>query len=248
MGYRRGSATSSTDESSELVNMLALDLFCGGGGATIGLQQAGFKVVGIDIKLHKHYPATQIVGDIHNLPVDLMDFDFVWASPPCQYHSKATRAWGHKWKEHPDLIPITREVLKGHPFSVIENVPGCSLRPDVRLTGPSVGLFRLERLRIFECSFFIMHPPAPRLEKWKWEQGIAGTITKSMSSNSHYRPREENGLPGRIPNWEAKEIMGIPAHYQMTNDEIGEAVAPPMAYLIAKEAMRQIKELSPTHE
>lgn len=28
----------------------ALDLYCGGGGATIGLMQAGFEVTGIDIK------------------------------------------------------------------------------------------------------------------------------------------------------------------------------------------------------
>ena len=242
MGYRRGSSPSAANAKGELVNMLALDIFCGGGGATIGLQQAGFEVIGIDIKRQKNYPATLIVGDIHNLPVDPMDFPFVWASPPCQHHSKATRVWGDKYKDHPDLVLITREILKGHPFSVIENVPGCPLRPDVRLTGPSVGLFRLERLRIFECSFFMMHPPAPQLERWRWEQGIAGTITKSMSSNSHYKRREEIGLPGRIPNWEAKEIMGIPDGYRMTNDQIGEAVPPPMAYSIAREAMRQIKE------
>ena len=51
-----------------------------------------------------------------------------------------------------------------------------------------------------------------------------------------------NMLPGRIPNSEAKEIMGIPDCYRMTNDQIGEAVPPPMAYIIAREAMRQIKE------
>ena len=32
--------------------MNALDLFCGGGGACIGLQQAGFTVTGIDINPH----------------------------------------------------------------------------------------------------------------------------------------------------------------------------------------------------
>ena len=39
---------------------LALDLFCGGGGACIGMQQAGFEVVGIDIKPH-----TKLSGTLH---------------------------------------------------------------------------------------------------------------------------------------------------------------------------------------
>ena len=37
--------------------LVALDLFCGGGGAALGILEAGFdRVVGIDIKRHKHYP------------------------------------------------------------------------------------------------------------------------------------------------------------------------------------------------
>ena len=66
---------------------LALDLFCGGGGACIGMQQAGFEVVGIDIKPHKNYPGHFIQADIHDLPLLIKDFDFVWSSPPCQKFS-----------------------------------------------------------------------------------------------------------------------------------------------------------------
>ena len=143
-------------------------------------------------------------------------------------------------KRHPNLIPIIREYLKDHPFSVIENVVGAPIRPDVVLMGSSVGLFRLDRRRHFELSFLCMHPPPKKLPRWKWEKGIAGTITKSMCSSSHFYRRKENGLPGRIPNWEAKEIMGIPPEYEMTLSEIGEAVAPPMAEYIAKEALRQM--------
>ena len=34
----------------------ALDLFCGAGGASVGLYQAGFEVYGIDIEPQLNYP------------------------------------------------------------------------------------------------------------------------------------------------------------------------------------------------
>ena len=219
----------------------ALDIFCGAGGASIGLRWAGFDtIVGIDICPQKNYPFDFIQGDIHNLPVDVMDFDFVFASPPCQAFSFAGKFRPNNWQRHPDLIPITRKVLKGHPYSVIENVPGAPLRYNVVLTGKSVGLERLERRRHFETSFCMFYPKPERLERWKWTQGIAGTITKSMCSSSHFYNRKANGLPGRLPNHVAKGIMGIPVIYPMTNAEIGEAVPPAYAEFIAKEARRQI--------
>ena len=173
---------------------LALDLFSGGGGACIGMQWAGFEVVGVDIK------------------------------------------------PHPNLIPLTREILGKHPYTCIENVVGSPVRPDVVLTGMSVGLWRLERRRRFETTFIVMHPPPQRLERWKWEKGIAGTITTSMCASSHFYNRKANGLTGRIPNWEAKEIMGIPQEQEMTNAEIGESVPPAYSEFIAREALRQMRQ------
>ena len=40
---------------------LALDFFCGGGGACIGMQSAGFEVVGIDIKPRPNYPGEHFI-------------------------------------------------------------------------------------------------------------------------------------------------------------------------------------------
>ena len=83
---------------------LALDLFCGGGGACIGMQQAGFEVVGIDIKPHKNYPGHFIQADIHDLPVSIDDFDLIWASPPCQLWSNSGNRWGVSQKQHHPTI------------------------------------------------------------------------------------------------------------------------------------------------
>ena len=71
---------------------LAVDLFCGGGGACIGMQNSGFEVIGIDIKPHKNYPGHFIQADVHDLPVELAIADFVWASPPCQRFSQGAFA------------------------------------------------------------------------------------------------------------------------------------------------------------
>lgn len=47
--------------------MLAIDMFCGGGGACLGMQQAGFTVIGIDIEPQPHYPGIFIQGDVQRL-------------------------------------------------------------------------------------------------------------------------------------------------------------------------------------
>lgn len=216
----------------------ALDLFCGGGGACIGMQQAGFEVVGIDIKPHRNYPGHFIQADIHDLPVDIHNFDFVWASPPCQRFSIGTLSAKDKdcWKKYPDLIPITREVLKGHPFTCIENVPKAPMPYMLKLNGPSVGLNWIHRKRIFETSFWMWQPALPK------PKGIPFTIWKNRSAtNENDRKRLKRlGLPSIIPKDVAKTFMGIPQSQEMTNAEIGEAVPPAYSEFIAKAAIRQM--------
>ena len=222
---------------------MALDLFCGGGGATIGLQQAGFEVVGIDKECQKHYPATFIQADIEKIPVDVWDFDLIWASPPCQLFSPSTN-FG-KVGFHVNLIPLTRWIFWGHPFTIIENVERAPIRKDIRLAGPNVGLNRINRVRHFEVSFWKdlpLLPPLMRLPKHVWDEGRGITITTSMSSSSHFYRRKARGLPGRVKNAEAKQVMGIPAHYNMTDHQIGNAVPPPYAKFIGEIALPLIKK------
>ena len=222
----------------------ALDLYCGAGGASIGLAQAGFDViVGIDIKPHKNYPYDFILADALLPPLNLMDFDFVWASPPCQQFSVGLNCKPHiKREEHyPNLIPATRNLLRDHPFTVIENVPQAPIRPDVVLTGKSMGLNRIRRKRHFETSF-MMYYPDPIIETR--EEAYAYnfiTVTKATSSNASTRKRRKAlGFPEAARLKEKLEAMNIPAEYNMTHAEVGESVPPAYSRYIAEEAIRQM--------
>ena len=227
------------------MRLRALDLFCGGGGACIGMMQAGFEVTGIDIKPHRNYPGHFIQGDIHDLPVNIFDFDFVWASPPCQQFSIGTKARLDELEimmRYPNFIPITKKILKGHPYTCIENVPRAPIRGDLVLNGPTVGLMFIMRKRKFELSFWITQPLL--LKKQTPKEWPSFSIAAELSSNSEtYRKKVEAlGFPMTIPQSVAKMFMGIPCLQKMTNKEICEAVAPPMAYYISKQVFDLIQK------
>ena len=219
---------------------LALDLFCGGGGACIGMQWAGFEVVGIDIKPRPNYPGHFIQADVHNLPVSINDFSFVWASPPCQRFSFGSKYGNNDWQRHPNYIPFIQDLFSSHPYTCIENVVGAPIRKDVVLTGVSMGLPYLERRRHFEVSFLCLHPKPQRVEREHWKRGLAITVTKSMSSSSHWYNRKALGIPGKPRKCEVKAVMGIPQAQEMTYNELGEAIPPAYSEFIAREALRQM--------
>lgn len=133
--------------------MRLLDLFCGAGLAAWGYWRSGSfsEIAGVDIN-PMPYPFDFIQGDALALDYDfLMSFDFIHASPPCQYYSKITP----DRSKHPRLIPRTLLMLyaSGKPF-VVENVEGSGhdLKPNLVLSGDDVGLPILRR-RYFNVSF-----------------------------------------------------------------------------------------------
>ena len=229
--------------------MRVLDLFCGAGGASIGLWQAGFDViVGIDNKRNcgKRYPFDFVLGDALMPPVDIMDFDMIWASPPCEGFSPASNASKSAGKEYVDLLTPTREMIQSHPCWCMENVCNAPMRPDLLLTGPSVGLENIQRRRIFEFNVewfkhhFFLGPCPVLVPSYKFRNGEALTVTTTMGSNNTFYARKANGLPGKPPNAESMEKMGIPVEYNFTMAEIGRAVPPPYAKLIGDRVLASL--------
>lgn len=126
----------------------------------MGLHRAGFDVTGVDIRPQPRYPFRFVQGDAMRPPFDLSQFDFIWASPPCQAYSVATPLAARK--SHPDLIDAVRSLLAGHPKWVIENVAGAKrkLRTPFMLCGTMFGL-KVWRHRYFEAKgipFFLLPP------------------------------------------------------------------------------------------
>ena len=220
---------------------LAIDLFCGAGGAALGMKWAGFYVVGFDKKRPSTYHGDEFVqADVLNLPVsDLNDAALIWASPPCQKFSMGSNCRGESRKEHPNLIPQTRELLKGHPFTCIENVPQAPMRADLTLYGPQVGLGPTDTLdglwrkRIFELSFWAWGLPIPKQQPGR-HYSIAGTL----GCNGHFYRRKAEGKPGALSLVEGKQTMGIPICFEMNRHEIAQAVPPPYSKYIAEQALQ----------
>lgn len=137
------------------------DLFCGAGGAGMGLSRAGFEVVGFDLNPQPNYPFEFHQADA--LSVDLSGFGAVWASPPCQAYTRKAATWGRARTnviEHPDLLEPTRQKLQasGLPY-IIENVPGSPIRAGLMLCGTMFGLDILKH-RYFETNWPLPLAPA----------------------------------------------------------------------------------------
>lgn len=130
-----------------------LDLFCGAGGAGYGYAQAGFDVTGVDTRPQPRYPFPFIQTDA--LSVDLVGYDVIHASPPCQHYSVMNGPWQ---RDHPDLLGAVRDRLRGQLY-VIENIPQAPLHNARVLCGSMFGL-PIRRHRHFECSIPLVAPMA----------------------------------------------------------------------------------------
>jgi len=197
----------------------------------MGYHRAGFDVVGVDIKLQKHYPFEFIQADAMTFPLE--GFDAIHASPPCQgYSSLAAMHPDLKWEK---LIEPVRSRLidSGLPF-VVENVetaplvsePGLFGLHGVILCGSSFGLGvergYLRRHRKFESTVNIRQLPCRHGNK-----PAAGVYGHGGHSGKHrmlYRK-------------EAASALGID---WMSRDEMCQAIPPAYTEFIGKQLMEHI--------
>lgn len=212
----------------------------------MGLHRAGFDVTGVDLQPFNQqadmfgggvdrYPFTFIQGDA--LTVDLSGYDLIWASPPCQRYSAATRQSGMP-DEHPDLVAPMRERLQasGAPY-IIENVMGAPLIDPITLCGSMFGL-RVIRHRLFECSF----PVGPMPEHEHRGSLVTGEYVTVAGGGGvpawTYKEREKLGMPRYFPGeydiktWQ--DAMGID---WMSRERLVQAIPPCYSEFLARAAL-----------
>ena len=210
--------------------MRALDLFCGAGGASMGLHRAGFDVIGIDNRPQPRYPFRFIQGDAINPPVRLEDFDLVWASPPCQAFTALNTLRRH---QHPNHIPATREMVAASgALWVIENVPGAPLIAPLRLCGTMFGLqtadgrAELRRHRLFESNIPTLLFTRPCAHR-----------RRSVGVYGHAGGRSHREKAQQFVTREWAEAMAID---WMTGEELAQSIPPAYSEHIGHYAMMAI--------
>jgi DNA (cytosine-5)-methyltransferase 1 len=199
-----------------------LDLFCGAGGAAMGLHRAwsDAEIVGVDIHPQPRYPFTFVQADALRPPFDLKEFDFIWASPPCQNYSLAASEWRKRGYVYPDLVEPVREMLKasGMPY-VIENVERAPLNNPVLLCGSMFGL-KTYRHRLFESNQVIGFQ-------------LCQPHVKQVKMGRPHKEGDMISIAGHFPGLAyAKKAMGID---WMNKAELAEAIPPAYSEYIARQ-------------
>jgi DNA (cytosine-5)-methyltransferase 1 len=201
----------------------------------MGLFNAGFEVEGVDIEPQPHYPFQFHHADA--LTFGLRNYDFIWASPPCQRFTEILklRIDEHQRRQaHLDLIDAIRWrlVMSGIPY-VIENVPAAPLHDPIKLCGAMFGLGVL-RHRHFESNLLLRQPAhVPH-------KGTVKDGQYCMVAGNGGAIREKDGTKRKgsryVADW--RRAMGID---WMLKHEITQAIPPAYSEFLGKQVLAIIE-------
>lgn len=225
-------------EESESSEFRLLDLYCCGGGASMGYWLAGFDVVGVDVRNQPRYPFSFVQRDALAALQDrefMSQFHAVHASPPCQLHTqlkylRAARGLVHTDR---DWIAETRHWLdEWGGLYIIENVPNAPIRNNATLCGTQFGLQwggkQLQRHRWFEANFRISRPGCRHSGKPPW--GIYGSLREEIPGGSETPPTLDA----------ARKLMGIS---WLLWRELKEAIPPAFTHHLGLQLASKLREL-----
>ena len=230
------------DKESEIVRVL--DVYCGAGGAAVGLAAAGFNLHGIDINVQPEYPFPYHCENAIKLSVEyIKNFDLIWASPPCQAYTKAAHRWRQEGRNYPDLVGKTRELLTaaGVPF-VIENTQSAPIRHDLMLCGTMFNLNVL-RHRFFEIEGFKVPQPIHEKHKGTVKNGDFTTVAGHGGNDNMHNYCKLNKMVGasKLQVWQ--HAMGIDWVTDMKS--LAQCVPPAYSEYIGKSFISYIKSATP---
>ncbi len=259
-----------------------LDLFCKAGGNARGMMKRGITPLGVDIEPQPNYPGPFLQMDALQavrwllrgeglvfsrelrtpITVRIFDLEGIWASPPC--HAGSSLRHAHNAKEHPQLIPPTRHLLKRVECEhnewrpqedrigwIIENVESDETRrlmPNaIRLCGSHFNLgvwvggpedqafFQLQRHRLFETSFPVREPACKHT---KPVIGIYGGHARNRSSKHGGRGTAD--FVGQDRPALAAHALGLKPG-SMTTEELSNAIPPAYAAYLIGEYERSLR-------
>jgi DNA (cytosine-5)-methyltransferase 1 len=124
----------------KIKKLTAIDLFSGGGGLSLGLENAGFDVL-LGIELNKEISKTYVANhpnaklltkDVRQVTgkeilrlVGRKKIDLIAGCPPCQGFSQLTEKWKRKDPRNDLALEMARLIVEIKPTMVMmENVPG----------------------------------------------------------------------------------------------------------------------------
>jgi DNA (cytosine-5)-methyltransferase 1 len=206
-----------------------LDLFCGGGGCSVGYHRAGFDVVGVDLYPQKHYPFEFHQADaLEYLAAYGHEYDAIHASPKCQRYSMT-----YKLNKNPDQkgnLPEVRDALiaTGKPY-IIENVPGAPMINYLILCGTMFGL-RVIRHRLFETSWGWVFPPASCNHDGRASGNLSDKVRKDLTNYQYLTVVGHDFILA-----DARIAMGID---WMNQKELSQAIPPAYTEHIGLQLLR----------